>query len=48
MFKSELEQMGIAYNNNEAKEFYEEVSSVRKGFKPQPLLITDKEGNIVS
>jgi len=28
--------------------FYQEVNSIRKGFQPQTLLITDKEGNIVS
>jgi hypothetical protein len=28
--------------------FYQEVKSIRKGFQPQTLLITDKEGNIVS
>jgi len=27
-FKSKLEQMEIAYNNNEAKKFYEEVKSI--------------------
>ena len=32
--KSKLEQMEIA-NKNEAKKFYQEVYSVRKGFKPQ-------------
>jgi len=41
--------MEIAYNNNEAKIFfYQEVNSIRKGIQPQTLLITDKEGNIVS
>jgi len=28
--------------------FYHEVNSIRKGFQPQTLLITDKEGNRVS
>jgi hypothetical protein len=28
--------------------FYQEVNSRRKGFQPQTLLITDKEGNTVS
>jgi hypothetical protein len=28
--------------------FCQEVNSIRKGFQPQTLLITDKEGNIVS
>ena len=28
--------------------FYQEVNSIRKGFQPQTLLITDKEGNIVA
>ena len=46
--KSKLEQMEIAYNNNEAKKFYQEVNSIRKGFKPYTLLITDKEVNTVS
>ena len=40
--------MEIAYNNNEAKKFYQEVNSIRKGFKPYTLLITDKEVNTVS
>jgi hypothetical protein len=31
--------MEIAYNNNEAKKFYQEVNSIRKGFKPQTLHI---------
>jgi hypothetical protein len=35
LFKSKLEQMEIAYNNNEAKEFYQEVNTIRKGFKPR-------------
>jgi hypothetical protein len=39
--------MGTAYNN-EARKFYEEVNSIRKGFKLQTLSITDKEVNIVS
>ena len=43
LFKSKLEQMDIAYNNNEANKFYQEVSSIRKGFRPQTLLIRDKE-----
>jgi len=38
LFKSKLEQMEIAYNN-EAKKFYEEVNTIRKGFKPQTLHI---------
>ena len=40
--------MGIAYKNNKAQNSYQVVSSIRKGFKPQILLIGDKEGNIVS
>jgi len=41
--------MEIAYNNNAAKNFlYQEVNSIRKEFHLQTLLITDKEGNIVS
>jgi len=39
--------MEISYNNNEAKIFYQEVSSVRKGFNPQTLLIGNKTGHIV-
>jgi hypothetical protein len=31
LFKSKLEQMGLAYNNNEANKFYPEVNIVRKG-----------------
>lgn len=34
LFKSQFEQMEIAYKNNEAKKFYEELSIIRKGFKP--------------
>jgi hypothetical protein len=29
--------MEIAYNNNEAKKCYQEVKSIRKGFKLQTL-----------
>jgi len=32
--KSKLEQMEIA-NKNEAKKLYQEVNSIREGFKPQ-------------
>ena len=35
-------------DNNEAKKFYQEMNSIRKGFKPQTLLIRNKESNIVS
>jgi hypothetical protein len=28
LFKSKLEQMKIAYNNNEAKKFYQELYSI--------------------
>jgi hypothetical protein len=45
--KSKLEQMVSAYNNNEAKKIYR-VNSIRQGFKPQTLLITVKEGNIIA
>ena len=31
--------MKIAYNNNEAKKFHQGVISIRKGIKPQTLLI---------
>jgi len=48
LFKSKLEQMEIVYHNNEAKRIYQEVNSIRKGFKPQTLLIRDKVGDIVS
>ena len=40
--------MEIAYNNSPTKKFYQEVNSKRKEFKPQTLLIRDREGNIVS
>jgi len=39
--------MKIAYNNNNAKKFYQEVNSTIIGFKPQMLMIREKEGNIV-
>jgi len=48
MFKSKWEQMEIAYKYHEAKTFYQEVKSIRQGFKPQTLLITDEEGNTAS
>jgi hypothetical protein len=35
LFKSKLVQMEIAYNNNEAKKFHQEVNGTRRGFKPQ-------------
>jgi hypothetical protein len=35
LFISKLEQMDIAYHKNEAKRIYQEVNSIRKGFKPQ-------------
>jgi hypothetical protein len=40
--------METAYNNNEAKKFYQEMNSIRKRFKPQTLLIRHTEGNILS
>lgn len=40
--------MEIAYNNNPTNKFYQEVNNIRKEFKPQTLLIRDKEANIVS
>jgi len=43
LFKSKLEQMEIAYNNNEAKKFYQEVSSMRKVFKLQTLHIETRK-----
>ena len=39
--------MEIADSYNEAKKFYWEVNSIRKGFKPQTLLLKDKECNTV-
>jgi hypothetical protein len=38
--------MEFAYNNNEEKKIYQQVNSARKGFKPQTLLITVKEGRV--
>jgi hypothetical protein len=35
--------MEIVYNENKAKNFYQEVNSTSKGFKPQNLMIRDKE-----
>jgi len=40
--------METAYNNNEAKKFYQEVNSIRKVLKWQTLPITDKEVNTLS
>jgi hypothetical protein len=40
--------METAYKYHEAKTIYQEVKSIRQGFKPQTLLITDEEGNTVS
>jgi hypothetical protein len=42
--------MEIAYNNNEVKKFYHKVNSIKNVFKPQSVLITDrdKEGNMLS
>jgi len=48
LLKSKLEQMEIAYNNNEAKIYDQEVSSIRKGFNPQTLLVRNKTGHIVN
>ena len=48
LIKSKVEQIEIAYNNNESKKFYREVNSVVKEFKPQTLLIRGKESNTVS
>jgi hypothetical protein len=48
LFKSKLEQTGIAYNNNEAKKYYQEMNGIVKEFKRQTLLIRGKEDNIVS
>jgi hypothetical protein len=48
LYKSNLEQMEIAYTDSEAKKFYQKVNSIRNGLKPQTLLIRDKERNIVS
>jgi hypothetical protein len=43
LFKSKLEKMEISNNNNEAKKCCQELNIIRKGFKPQTLLIIDKE-----
>ena len=48
LFKSKLEPMEIAYHNNEAKIIYQEVNSIRKGFKLQTSLIRYKVGDMVS
>jgi len=39
LFKSKLKQMEISYNINDAKKFYQEVNSIRKGLLSQTLLI---------
>jgi len=36
--------MEIAYNKTKAKKLDQEVSSIRKGFKPQTLMIRDEVG----
>jgi len=33
LFKSKLEQMEFAYNNNEAKKIYQQVNIIRREFK---------------
>jgi hypothetical protein len=48
MFKSKLEQIEIAYNNHKENKCYQEVNSIRNGFKPKTLLIRGKKGNIVN
>ena len=48
VFKSKLKQMETAYNNNEAKKFYQEVKSTRTGCQQQKFLIRDKDGNRVN
>jgi len=40
--------MEIAYSNNKANKFHQEVNGTRKGFKPQTWLIRGREGNIVN
>jgi len=40
--------MEIACIHNEANKFYQEVNSIREGFKLQTLLFTDKESKIVN
>jgi hypothetical protein len=35
MFKSQSEKMVTAYNNKEAEKCYQEVNTIRKGFKPK-------------
>jgi hypothetical protein len=42
------EKMDSACNNNEAKKLYQKLKRIRRGFKPQTLLIRDKYGNTVS
>jgi len=37
-YKANLEQMEIAYTDNEAKKFYQKVNSIRKGF-----IVSNKE-----
>jgi hypothetical protein len=48
LFKSKLDQVEGAYNNNEANKFCQEVNSLIKEFKPPTLLIRGKESNIRS
>ena len=38
LYKSNLEQIEIAYTDNEAKKFYQKVNSIRKGF-----IVSNKE-----
>ena len=40
--------MEIAYNNNEAKKYYQEMNSIWERCRPQTILIRDKGGNTVS
>jgi hypothetical protein len=40
--------METAYKYHEAITVYQEAKSIRQGFKPQTIMITDDEGNTIS
>ena len=46
-FQRKLENIKQEYSNKNAKEFYKEVNSVKRGFKPRTTLIKDSMGNII-
>jgi Zn-dependent M16 (insulinase) family peptidase len=48
LFKSMVEDMEIAYNNNETKTLYQEVNINRKMVQTTNILFRDKEDNVVS